>query len=91
LAYGRLSQKSINKFQIYQMAVEPKYQRIGLGKLILQALIEAAISQGARFLILNARVTQVPFYKKSGFETTGKVFPSLSTGVSHIKMRKVIL
>lgn len=90
LAYGRLSQ-NFDEFQIYQMVVEPKYQGLGIGKLILQELIKTATLQGARFLILNARVTKVPFYEKFGFETMGKVFPSSSTGVPHIQMQKMIL
>ena len=90
LAYGRLSQNSIDEFQIYQMVVEPEYQGQGLGKLILQALIDAATNQGASRLVLNARVTKVNFYQKSGFEPIGEVFASSSTGVPHIKMQKEI-
>ena len=90
LAYGRLGQNSIDEFQIYQMVVEPEYQGQGLGKLILQVLIEAATNQGASRLVLNARVTKINFYQKSGFESIGEVFASSSTGVPHIKMQKDI-
>ena len=90
LAYGRLGQNSIDEFQIHQMVVEPEYQGQGLGRIILQTLIEAAINQGANRLVLNARIPKVKFYQKSGFETIGKVFASSSTGVPHIKMQKEI-
>ena len=90
LAYGRLSQKSFDEFQIYQMVVEPEYQGQGLGMLILQALTEVATHQGAGLLSLNARVTKVQFYQRSGFEPIGEVFASSSTGVEHIKMQKEI-
>ena len=90
LAYGRLGQKSFDQFQIYQMVVEPEYQGQGLGMLILQALTEAATHQEAAILILNARVTKVQFYQRSGFEPIGEVFASSSTGVPHIKMQKEI-
>ena len=39
---------------------------------------------------LNARVTKVQFYQRSGFEPIGEVFASSSTGVPHIKMQKEI-
>ena len=91
LAYGQLSQNSSDEFQIHQMVVEPEYQGQGLGKLILQTLITVATQQGANRLLLNARVTKVKFYQKSGFESIGEVFASLSTGIPHIKMQKKIL
>ncbi len=85
LAYGRLGKKSCDEFQIYQMVVEPKYQGQGLGREILQVLIEAATAQGASLVTLNARVTKMPFYQKSGFEAVGEVFASSSTGIAHIQ------
>lgn len=90
LAYGRLGQNSSDEFHIYQMVVEPEYQKKGLGTLILQALSEVAIHQGAGLLVLNARVTKAQFYQRSGFEPIGEVFASSSTGVPHIKMQKKI-
>ena len=90
LAYGCLAWKSSDEFQISQMVVEPKCQRQGLGGLILQTLIEQANDRGASLVVLNARVTKVPFYQRYGFETIGEVFPSSSTGVAHIQMRKMI-
>ena len=88
LAYGRLSQNSCDRFQIYQMVVEPEYQGRGLGTQILQALINSAIKQGAKFLVLNARVTKTEFYRKFDFEPIGEVFLSSMTGVPHITMQK---
>ncbi len=90
LAYGRLDRKSSDEFQICQMVVEPKYQRQGLGTLILQALTKVATHQGAGLVVLNARVTKVQFYQRYGFEPIGEVFASSSTGVPHIKMQKKI-
>ena len=90
LAYGRLSQNSLNEFQICQMVVKPEYQRQGLGTRILIALVDLAIDRGATLLVLNARVTKVKFYQKYGFKTTGEVFASLETNVPHIKMQKQI-
>jgi predicted GNAT family N-acyltransferase len=90
LAYGRLAQKSFNEFQIYQMVVEPTYQKQGLGKRILETLIKAARDRGGKFLSLNARVTKTKFYQKFGFEPVGEVFASSMTGVPHIRMQRAI-
>ena len=90
LAYGRLGQNSPHEFQIYQMVVALEYQQQGLGKRILNALVDAAIQQGAERLVLHARVAKMQFYKKSGFMPVGAVFPSLTTSVPHIKMQKII-
>ena len=88
LAYGRLDRKSCDEFQIYQMVVEPKYQRQGLGTLILTTLIATASDRGASIIVLNARVAKVQFYQEHGFQSIGEVFASASTGVPHIKMQK---
>lgn len=88
LAYGRLGRQSITKFKIYQMVVVPEYQRCGLGSQVLSALFAAAIDRGASLVILNARLTQVPFYQKFGFESVGEVFPSVVTKEPHIQMQK---
>lgn len=85
-AYGQLAQNSPDECQIYQMVVEPCFQRQGLGRQILETLVERAIAQGAKRIVLHARVSKVPFYERSGFVTFGEIFPSPQTGVSHIKM-----
>ena len=90
LAYGRLSQKTSDLFQIYQMVVEPDYQKQGLGTQILQTLVELAIAEGAKKLILHARVSKIDFYRRFGFKPVGEIFPSPSTGVPHITMEKEI-
>lgn len=91
LAYGRLSRNRDNEFQIYQLVVVPEKQRQGLGKQMLQALTQLAARKGAERLTLNARVVQMEFYQKSGFQPVGEIFPSPKTGVPHIKMQKKIL
>lgn len=90
LAYGRLDRKSCDEFQIYQMVVEPEYQRQGLGTIILQTLIAIATERGASLIVLNARVAKMRFYEKHGFKSIGEVFASASTGVPHVKMQKKI-
>ena len=91
LAYGQLGQNSRGEFQIYQMVVTPEHQRQGLGRQILETLVDRAIAQGAQRVVLHARVTKVPFYQRSGFVSIGETFPSVQTGVPHIKMERSII
>jgi predicted GNAT family N-acyltransferase len=88
LAYGRLGQNHDQAFQIYQMVVRPDYQRRGLGRRLIQALIAAAIEHGAQAVVLNARVAKIQFYQKNGFKPVGEICASSMTGVPHIKMQK---
>jgi predicted GNAT family N-acyltransferase len=91
LAYGRLTQNHPIEYQIYQMVVEPEYQRHGFGSQILETLCQLAMENGARQIILNARITMSGFYEKRGFVPVGSVFLSSVTGVPHIKMQKIVL
>lgn len=88
IAYGRLGQNSSTEFKIYQMVVEPESQGQGLGKIVLQKLIQEAIDRGCRLLVLNAKIAKVGFYQKLGFETVGEIFESVVTADLHIKMQK---
>jgi predicted GNAT family N-acyltransferase len=90
LAYGRLSQVDSDTYQIFQIVVTPTAQGQGLGRQILQALIDQAECLGARHICLEARTTQLGFYRKLGFTEFGEIFPSSTTGVPHIQMRRSI-
>lgn len=88
VAYGRLaqSQETPEHFSLQQMVVEPAWQGKGLGTLLIQILMERAKQLGATYVSLNARVPQTGFYERQGFQAVGEVFPSVATGVDHIKM-----
>ncbi len=90
LAYGRLAQRDATQFQILQLVVEPTWQGQGIGAWLLQGLLALAVQQGGQRVSLNARVAQVGFYEKQGFETCGEAFDSVSTGVPHIKMTRLV-
>ena len=90
VAYGQLVPHENRIYQICQMVVRPNYQRQNLGRKILLALIDLARQQNAIALELNARLTAVGFYQKLGFETFGSPFPSSTTKVPHIAMKKLL-
>ncbi|MGB3650894.1 MAG: GNAT family N-acetyltransferase [Rivularia sp. (in: cyanobacteria)] len=88
IAYGILTPGENKVYQIHQMVVEPSYQKQGLGKMIMQTLIDKAKTQQARSIILEARTTAVDFYRKFGFEVVSREYPSKKTGVLHVTMLK---
>ena len=54
-------------------------------------LLKVATKHKATIVVLNARVAKMQFYQRHGFKPIGEVFPSSSTGVSHIKMEKKLV
>jgi predicted GNAT family N-acyltransferase len=88
IAYGRLAQNHAEESQIYQMVVDPAYQKQGFGTQLLEALTEIAQNRGSQRIVLQARVAKTGFYEKLGFTAIGDVFASPTTGIPHVKMEK---
>ena len=75
---------------VSQMAIDIKFQGQGVGKEILNILIDKSKEFNASKIILSARETAIEFYEKYGFVPNGKLFPSVKTGVIHQKMNRVL-
>ena len=78
---ARLNDKGI----IGRMAVLGPYRQKGVGKLMLQKLIEFGKAKGIKQFYLGAQEHAVEFYRKSGFEPDGAEF--LEAGIRHIPMK----
>lgn len=63
-----------NDFQFRKFAVDETVQGKGIGKTMLQHLVDFAINENAKRLWCNARVSAIGFYLKYGFENTGQFF-----------------
>lgn len=63
-----------NDFQFRKFAVDESVQGMGIGKTMLQHLVDFAINENAKRLWCNARVSAIGFYLKYGFENTGQFF-----------------
>ena len=61
LGTGRLIIQDTTRL-ISQMAISPKHQRMGIGKVILVELYEKAKLLGMNTIKLSARETAIPFY-----------------------------
>jgi predicted GNAT family N-acyltransferase len=60
--------------QIGRMAVLREYRHQGIGRKLLQYILQLAASRQLEQLYLHAQVEALPFYEKQGFSAHGEVF-----------------
>ena len=70
--------------KIGRMAVFQTYRRQGLGRQLLNALLESCKSQGVAQLELHAQLLAIPFYEKFGFIAQGEMY--YEAGIAHRDM-----
>ena len=73
---------------IGRMAVLQPWRNRGIGRAMLDALIQQALSNGLDRVYLNAQATAIEFYEKAGFTSHGDEF--LDAGIPHRHMRKLL-
>ena len=81
---ARLVNLGNQSMQIGRMAVLAKYRGNGIGKRILEELIQLARTQGASSIILHAQITAIAFYEKLGFVPQGPEYQE--AGIPHRNM-----
>ncbi|WP_418314719.1 YbgC/FadM family acyl-CoA thioesterase [Piscinibacter sakaiensis] len=84
LATGRLLQHAPAVGRIGRMAVHQAVRGSGIGRQVLDALVDAARRRGDREVLLHAQMSAVPFYLRAGFATHGEVF--VEAGIEHVEM-----
>jgi predicted GNAT family N-acyltransferase len=70
--------------KIGRMAVLPEWRGKGVGRAILQTLLEIARGQDMDEVRLSAQVKAIPFYEKAGFTVCSEVY--LDAGIPHRDM-----
>jgi ribosomal protein S18 acetylase RimI-like enzyme len=72
--------------------VNPKFQKQGLGKLIMRKLEDKALSSGLRKVKLDASLPSKKFYDSLGYKTCEKTYVKLKNGkkLHYYKMDKVL-
>ncbi len=88
LATGRLLPAVSGTARIGRMAVSRVLRGSGLGKSILQALMQAAAQRGDRQVLLHAQRSAEGFYRRLGFVPQGEPFEE--AGIAHIEMIKAL-
>jgi predicted GNAT family N-acyltransferase len=74
-----------DKGKIGRMAVLQNYRRQGIGRKMIQALMDYGRKNSIPNFHVSSQVTAIGFYRKMGFEPYGKEF--LEAGIKHINMK----
>lgn len=74
--------------QVRTVAVGFDQQGTGLGRRLMERLEKAAVDEGARELVLNARIPALGFYERLGFVVESDEFINPPSGLPHRRMRK---
>jgi predicted GNAT family N-acyltransferase len=72
--------------KLRQMAVEPEFQKTGLGSMLIGYAENFCVLNDYFSLELHARKTAIPFYLKLGYEEVGREFEEVN--LPHIRMYK---
>jgi len=73
------------KGKIGRMAVLHNYRRQGIGRKMIQALMNYGRKNKITDFHLSAQITALGFYKQMGFEPFGEEF--IEAGITHINMK----
>ena len=68
------------------MAVLKDWRGRGVGRALLQTLLELATRQGLARVTLSAQIHALGFYERAGFHVVGE--PFIDAGIPHRKMVK---
>jgi YbgC/YbaW family acyl-CoA thioester hydrolase len=88
LATGRMLEHVPGVAKIGRMAVVAGSRHSGVGRAVLDALLNAARSRGDREAVLHAQLSAAPFYERAGFTRRGPVFDE--AGIAHVEMLRTL-
>lgn len=86
VATGRLLQDAPGEARIGRMAVDRVLRGQRWGRMVLDALVQAASARGDAQVTLHAQCSAEAFYRRAGFEAAGQ--PYEEAGIAHITMRR---
>ena len=84
LATGRMLEHVPGTAKIGRMAVVAESRHSGVGRAVLDALLDAARARGDREAMLHAQISAASFYERAGFARRGPVFDE--AGITHVEM-----
>jgi YbgC/YbaW family acyl-CoA thioester hydrolase len=88
LATGRLLEHAPGVARIGRMAVARSLRGSGVGRAVLDALLQAARERGCRAVVLHAQTSAAGFYRRAGFVESGPEFEE--AGIAHIEMTRTL-
>lgn len=75
--------------QLMQMAIDPAHQGKGVGKMLVNYLLDFSKQQGVSEVTCHSRKNVNPFYQKLGFEIYGEAFTEVGIPHNHMKIQIV--
>ena len=78
LAWGRIDRSNPDVANLYQMWVAPSHRRLGIGQMLVEAVIAWAKAKNAYYLDLGITFSNRPamrLYTRAGFEPKGDPRP----------------
>ena len=81
-----LTPQSKDLVQMRQVAVETKYQGLGIGRILVGESEKKAKELGYKTMMLHSRKTAIGFYQKLGYSIRGELF--IEVGIPHVEMEK---
>jgi YbgC/YbaW family acyl-CoA thioester hydrolase len=88
LGTGRMLEHVPGVAKIGRMAVAASARHCGVGRAVLEALVEAARARGDRHAMLHAQLGAAPFYERAGFVRRGPEFDE--AGITHVEMLRAL-
>ncbi|HEY4069275.1 MAG TPA: YbgC/FadM family acyl-CoA thioesterase [Burkholderiaceae bacterium] len=88
LATGRLLRHAPGIARIGRMASIQALRGSGVGRQVLEALMQAARARGDREVVLSAQTSASAFYVRAGFAPRGAAFEE--AGIAHIEMARAL-
>jgi YbgC/YbaW family acyl-CoA thioester hydrolase len=88
LGTGRMLEHVPGVAKIGRMAVSSTSRHNGVGRAVLDALLEAARARGDREAVLHAQMSAAPFYERAGFTRRGPPFDE--AGIEHVEMLRAL-
>jgi ribosomal protein S18 acetylase RimI-like enzyme len=87
---ARIQKNSPLEAQIRYMGVLDEYQGRGIGRMLVEALENAARDKCFEYIVLDARENAVGFYIVLGYEVVGESY-LLFDSIQHYKMKKSLI
>ncbi len=88
LATGRMLEHAPGVARIGRMAVARTLRGSGVGRAVLDALLQAARVRGLHEVVLHAQTSAAGFYQRAGFVARGLEFEE--AGIAHIEMTRAL-
>ena len=88
LGTGRMLEHVPGTAKIGRMAVAASARHCGVGRAVLDALLDAARTRGDRQAMLHAQLGAARFYERAGFVRRGPAFEE--AGITHVEMLRAL-